>query len=270
MKFFEDPFLIAEAGLNHNGSLKKAFQLIDKAKKSGASAIKFQTYKTEKRAKNNSPIFQILKKCELNFYDFEKLKKYSDKKKIIFFSTPFDKESVNFLNDIKVKLFKVSSFDIINNELINEIYKTKKPIIFSTGMASLNTILSLHKKTNYKKIDHCFLHCVSSYPNKVENSYLKNITFLKKKLLCPVGLSDHTNGIKTSIYSYILGANIIEKHFMTSEKDKCVDAPVSITPKKFLEMKKTIEEYKEILGKSKFGIRKEERFAKQFIRKKIY
>ena len=88
MKFFEDPFLIAEAGINHNGSLKKAFQLIDKAKKSGASAIKFQTYKTEKRAKNNSPIFQILKKCELNFYDFEKLKKYSDKKKnYIFFNT---------------------------------------------------------------------------------------------------------------------------------------------------------------------------------------
>ena len=269
MKIFKDPFLIAEAGINHNGNIKRAFKLVDKAKKYGASAIKFQTYKTEKRTKKNSPIFNILKKCELSFHDFEKLKKYCDKKKIIFFSTPFDIESVHFLNEINVKLFKVASFDIGNYELIGEIFKTKKPIIFSTGMASLKSIITLHKKANKKKINHCFLHCVSSYPNKIENSYLNNLIYLNKRLSCPVGLSDHTDGIKTSIYSYILGAKIIEKHFKISAKDNCVDSPVSITPEKFLEMKNTIDEYKKILGKTKFGVKQEEKFAKQFIRKKI-
>ena len=111
-------FLVAEAGINHNGNLNKAFKLVDSAKSSGASAIKFQTYKTEKRVPSNSPIFNILKRCELDFQSFEKLKKYCDKKKIIFFSTPFDRESVDFLSNIKVKLFKISSFDTANYELI--------------------------------------------------------------------------------------------------------------------------------------------------------
>ena len=103
---FKNFFLIAEAGINHNGSLRKAFKLVDAAKKSGASAIKFQTYKTEKRVKKNNPVFNVLKRCELSFEQFKKLKKYCDRKKIIFFSTPFDIESVDFLDQINVKLFK--------------------------------------------------------------------------------------------------------------------------------------------------------------------
>ena len=131
-----NPFIIAEAGINHNGKIKEALRLVDAAKKANVSAIKFQTYKTEKRTKKNSPIFDILKKCELEYSEFKVIKDYCDEKKIIFFSTPFDIEAIDFLETIKVKLYKISSFDIQNYELIERVIKTKKPCIFSTGMSS--------------------------------------------------------------------------------------------------------------------------------------
>ena len=270
MRFkFNNFFLIAEAGINHNGSLKKAFKLVDSAKNSGATAIKFQTYITEKRVKKNNPVFNILKKCELSFKDFERLKKYCDRKKILFFSTPFDTESVNFLNNINVKLFKVSSFDISNFELIDSIVSTKKPMIVSTGMASLNEIKKINSYLNKKKIKHYLLHCVSSYPNKEENSYLKNIQYLKNNFNCEIGLSDHTNDIKTCLYSRLLGANIFEKHFKLSENDNCVDSAVSITPKKMRSLSEELRKIPKILGEIKFGIRENEKSAKIFKRNKI-
>ena len=244
--------------------MKRAFKLINAAKKSGASAVKFQTYITEKRVKKNSPIFNILKKCELSFENFKTIKKYCDKKKILFFSTPFDKESVIFLNKIGVKLFKIASFNISHYQLINEIIKTKKPTIISTGMASLKEIKAITKKFSNKKIKHSLLHCVSSYPNNEENSYLKNILYLKKNFNCKVGLSDHTNDIRTSIYSYLIGAEIIEKHFKLSEKDKCIDSTVSISPKKMVDLVNEIKKVKKILGTVKFGVREVERNIKQY------
>ncbi len=262
-------FLIAEVGINHNGKLNEAIKLIDAAKKSGADAVKFQTYVTEKRVNTNNPIFNILKRCELQLDDFYKLKKYCDKRNIIFFSTPFDVDSVNFLNRIDVKIFKVASFDISNYEIINEIIKTRKEVILSSGMASLKEIKNVHKKLKKNKISHALLHCISNYPNKDKSSYLKNIVFLKDILNCPVGYSDHTNGINTAFISHILGANIIEKHFKLGSSHKCVDAKVSITPKQFSELVRNINNYKKIMGKVKFGIRPEERSAKIFKRVKI-
>ena len=266
---FKDFFLIAEAGINHNGNLEKAFKLVDEAKKSGATAIKFQTYKTEKRVKRNNPAFDILKKCELSYDNFLKLKNYCDKKKIIFFSTPFDIEAVNFLTDIKVKLFKISSFDISNYELIKSISSKKIPTIISTGMASLKEIKKINNHFKLKNVDHHILHCVSKYPNIDEDSFLSNIIFLKKKFNCQVGLSDHTNDIKTSIYSYFLGARIFEKHFKLSKNDICVDSPVSITPQQMKNLYVELKKIPKILGKSKFGIRNIEIKAKIFKRSKI-
>tara|TARA_Y200000002_G_scaffold376401_1_gene380195 strand:+ start:16 stop:831 length:816 start_codon:yes stop_codon:yes gene_type:complete len=271
MSFFsQKKFLIAEAGINHNGNIKEALKLVDAAKKSKVDAIKFQTYITEKRTRKNSPIFSILKKCELNFKEFKIIKDYCDYKNIIFFSTPFDKESVWFLNSLKVKLFKIASFDISNYQLINEVAKTKKPIIVSTGMASVKEIKKIHNFLKFKKIETAFLHCVSSYPNKEESSYLSNIDFLKKEIKCEIGLSDHTNGIKIPIYAYLKGARIIEKHFKINLKHKCVDSPVSITSSQFVELINELNKIDKILGKPKFGIRKEERKTKQFKRKKIF
>ena len=261
-------FFIAEAGINHGGSLKKALKLVDAAKRAGASAIKFQTYKTEKRVAKNSPIFDILKKCELKFEDFGILKNYCKEKQIIFFSTPFDTEAVEYLNSINVLLFKVASFDIENYQLLNSIIKTKKPIIYSTGMAKLSSIKKLNKILHKKKIEQCILHCISSYPNKEETSYLNNITYLKKNFNCCIGLSDHSQNIKVPIYSFLMGARVIEKHFKLLDDKKCVDAVVSIDEKKYKDMISEINLAKKIQGKIKFGLKNEEKLAKIFIRKK--
>ena len=272
IKFFSNlnNFLIAEAGINHNGKVKTALKLVDVAKKSGASAIKFQTYITEKRIeKKHKKIFDILKKCELKFNDFKIINDYCKYKKIDFFSTPFDNESVNFLDSINVKLFKIASFDIGNYELINEILKTNKPTIVSTGMASLKEIDKIFSKFKKKKIDLALLHCISSYPNKDDSSYLSNINFLKNRFKCEIGISDHTNDIKIPIYGNLLGAKIIEKHLKIDKKHKCVDAPVSITGKQFHALKNEIENITKILSKASFGTRKEEKGSKIFKRNKI-
>lgn len=263
------PFLIAEAGINHNGSVNQAIKMINSAKKSGADAIKFQTYITNKRVKKNNPVYKILKKCELTHEDFEKIKIHCDKKKIIFFSTPFDIESINFLEKLKVKLYKVASFDVSNYQLLKRIISTKKPTIVSTGMASLNEIKKTYKMFKTNKVDLALLHCISSYPNKEEASYLSNIKYLKSKFDCTIGFSDHTNDINTSIYSFLLGAKIIEKHFVISKSMNCIDKPVSIDSFQFKEMKREIDRLIRILGKIKFGIRPEEKNTKIFKRKKI-
>ena len=123
-------YTIAEIGINHGGSLKKAIQLVKSAKKSAANSVKFQTYKTEKRVSKKSPIFDILKKCELNEKDFVTLKNYADEINIDFFSTPFDIESVDFLDEIGVDKYKISSFDVSNFQILRQIAK-KKTVIMS-------------------------------------------------------------------------------------------------------------------------------------------
>ncbi len=262
-----NPFLIAEIGINHGGSLSQAKKLIDKAKLAGADAVKFQTYKSERRVSKKSPIFNILKKCELSYDDFYKLKKYSDKKNIIFFSTPFDIDAVKFLKKIQVKFFKIASFDISNYKLIKEILKTKIPTIISTGMASLKEIETINRMYSLKKIPLHIMHCVSTYPNIEKNSFLNNINFLSKHLDKQIGLSDHTNNINTCRYAYFMGSRVFEKHFKLSNKHKCIDAPVSITPDQFQKLKQDLNHYQKVLGKVKFGVRKSEMGTKIFKRK---
>ena len=272
-KFFTNNknFLIAEAGINHDGNLKNALKLVDVASKNGADAIKFQTYITEKRIKKKySKIFDILKKCELSYKEFEIINNYCKKKKIIFFSTPFDKEAVDFLESLKVKIYKVASFDISNFELIDKIIKTKKPTIVSTGMAKLEEIRKVYLSFLKWDIELALLHCVSSYPNKDINSYLSNISFLKKKFNYHIGISDHTNDIKIPIYANLLGANIVEKHLKINERHKCVDSPVSITGLQFKELKDEISKVALMKKKISFGIRKEERGSTIFKRNKIF
>ncbi len=264
-------FIIAEAGINHNGNLKTALDLVDVAKNNGANAIKFQTYKTEKRInKKYKKIFNILKKCELTSIDFKEINDYCKKRKITFFSTPFDLEAVDLLENLKVPMYKVASFDISNYELINKIAKTKKKVIVSTGMAKTNEITNVYKYFSKRKIDLTLLHCISSYPTKEKDSYLSNIRYLKDKFNCKIGISDHTNDIKIPIYGSILGASVIEKHLKINRKHKCVDAPVSITGEQLKKLRNEIDNLKLILRKHKFGIKNSEKSAKIFKRKKIY
>jgi N,N'-diacetyllegionaminate synthase len=268
---YSKPFIIAEAGINHNGSVKTACKLVDVAKSNGADAIKFQTYKTQKRVGNiNKKVTEILKKCELSFRDFIKINNYCRSKKITFFSTPFDEESVDFLESINVPFYKIASVDISNYQLIKKILKTKKPTIASTGMASFKEIMKIDKMFRNSGNELAILHCVASYPNSEMSSYLSNIPFLLKKFKRTIGISDHTNEIKVPIYGTVLGAKIIEKHIKISNTHHCVDSPVSITGQQLKLLRNEVDRISTILNKPSFGIRPEEKSAKPFKRKKIY
>ena len=237
-------FIIAEIGINHGGDIAIAKQLIDSAARTGADAIKFQTYITEKRTPKGSPIFDILKKCELPFSAFKELKDYSAKKNILFFSTPFDEESVDYLESINCPIYKVASFDVVNMPFLEKIAKTKKPVILSVGMSS---VLEIEKAVNIlKKYTNkiALLHCISAYPTKDDEANLAAIHTLRehfKNIL--IGQSDHTNDILVPTYAVAAGAQILEKHYKISSDMDCIDGPVSITEE---QMKKLVIETRHI------------------------
>ena len=222
-------YVIAEIGINHGGSIEAAKRLISSAAKSGVDAVKFQTYITEKRVLNDSPIFNILKQCELPFEAFKYLKDYTNQYEIEFFSTPFDEESVDYLISIGCDLYKVASFDIVNHKLLSKIASTKKSVIMSTGMSNLSEIEQAYDILKSKTDNIAILHCISAYPTKEDDANLAAIYRLKEKFDCIVGQSDHTNNIVVPLYAIAAGAQIIEKHYKIDQNMDCVDAPVSIT-----------------------------------------
>lgn len=249
-------YIIAEIGINHGGDISVAKQLIDSAARAGADAVKFQTYITEKRVSKDSPIFDILKKCELPFEAFKELKVYSKKQNIEFFSTPFDIESVDYLESINVGLYKIASFDIGNMDLLIKVAKTNKPIIMSVGMSSSDEITKAYnciKKYNGRI---ALLHCVSAYPTNERDSNISAIFSLNESFKdCIIGQSDHTNDIDVPIYSVCSGAQILEKHFKLNESMECVDAPVSITELQLKNLVMQTRRIEKIMGSSKLQIR---------------
>lgn len=258
------PFFIAEAGVNHEGSIKDAKRLIDAAKSGGADAIKFQTYKANKIASKNSPYYWDLKeeKTKSQFELFSKfdtfdekhykiLYSYCKKKKIEFMSTPFDIDAVNFLNPF-LNVFKISSSDITNFPLIDEIRKKRKPIILSTGASNLTEIreaLKLITKSVKKVV---LMHCILNYPTKDENANLNMITSLKKEFPeCIIGYSDHTlpsKDMQNLLTSYLLGGKVIEKHFTLSKTKKGNDHYHSFDKKDLVIFNKKINSLIKTLG----------------------
>ncbi|MBC69475.1 N-acetylneuraminate synthase family protein [Acinetobacter sp.] len=260
-------YCIAEIGINHNGSLSQAIELVKAAKRAGADAAKFQTYVTEKRApKNNQEIFDILKKNELSHKDFLTLKECADDVGIEFFSTAFDEESIDILEDIGVETYKLASFDVSNTALLKAVSKTQKSIIFSTGMATLDEIQNAYNILDIPNDKLGILHCVSSYPLAVESCQLSNIYSLSERYDCRVGYSDHTKTIDIPLYAVCAGAKIIEKHFYLHDQHECIDEPVSITEEDFLQMITKIRLLEKIISKPEFGIKDAEKAAVQFKR----
>jgi len=243
-------FIIAEAGINHNGSKDLALKMVDEVKAAGADAIKFQTYVTEKRAPADSPVFKILKKCELSTDDQREIKEYANKQGLMFFSTPFDEESVNFLKSIGVPLIKVASFDIVNKKLLAEVAKTGIPVIFSRGMANKNEIDEAIKILSANNVDFAILHCVSAYPAPIESVNLRIINSLKKAYDCVIGYSDHTLDIDASLYAVAMGAKIIEKHFTLDRKMEGPDHVMSVDPESLKKMCEKIRQLETMLGES--------------------
>ena len=260
-------YIIAEIGINHRGDINIAKQLIDSAVRSGVDAVKFQTYITEQRApKGNDEVFKILKDLELPFEAFKELKEYTKQYGVDFFSTPFDKESVDYLESIGMDLYKIASFDIVNHQLLREVAKTGKPVIMSVGMSNLDEIEDAYNILKEGTNNIAILHCISSYPTIEKDSNLSNIFKIQEKYDCIIGQSDHTNDIKVPIYAAAAGAQILEKHFKIDDDFECVDAPVSITE---IQMKKMVEEVRDlekIFGNEDFGLREAEKGAGIFRR----
>jgi len=272
------PFFVAEAGINYDGNFKKCFELIDAAKDAGADAIKFQTHlakyemidtKITLAHSKKETVFDLMKKCEMTLDQHIQLKKYCDKKKIIFLSTPFDEESANFLNSINVKAFKISSGDFDNLILLEKIKKFKKPIILSTGMSGDKEIkIILNQFKDYKnKLS--ILHCISDYPTPLKDIQINQITKLRKFNDC-VGFSDHTQGFIASALAISLGARIIEKHITLDNQMDGPDHSSSLNKNQFKEFIKTIIDVKKVFSNDKRYLTKSEVANKQLVRKSLF
>jgi len=279
----EPVFVVAEAGVNHNGSISLGKKLVDAAKKAEADAVKFQTFKTEKvvtkyakkadyqkLAGPDESQYEMLKKLELKHEEFAELSNYAKKKDIIFLSSAFDKESVDLLDNLGVPAFKVASGEIVNFPLLRHIARKKKPIILSTGMSAIEEIgdaLEVIGKEGAKEI--ILLHCVTSYPARIEDANLKTIQTLRKRFKLPVGFSDHTLGITVPVAAAALGAVLIEKHFTLDKKLPGPDHKASLEPDELKEMIAAIKDAKKALGTGIRRLTKEEKKIKNLVRRSV-
>ncbi|EDM23164.1 N-acetylneuraminate synthase [Caminibacter mediatlanticus] len=263
-------FIIAEAGVNHNGSIELAKKLIDVASEAGADAIKFQTFKAKnlvskiaKKAKyqventgSDESQYEMLKKLELGFDEFKELKTYCDKKGIMFLSTPFDDESIEFLDNLGLKIFKIPSGEITNLPYLRKIGKLRKKVILSTGMADLGEIedaLDVLISVGIKKKNITVLHANTEYPTPIEDVNLKAMKTIECAFGVDVGYSDHTLGIEVPIAAVAMGAKVIEKHFTLSRDLEGPDHKASLEPDELKEMIKSIRNIEKALGN---GIKK--------------
>lgn len=257
--------IIAEAGVNHNGSLHIAKNLIKAAKFAGADYVKFQSYLTEelctqyakkssyqyKTTSSKETMFEMLKKYELKIDDFKKLKKFAKKTNIKIISTAFDFFSAKELNNIGIPIFKTASSDITNLPLLKYISSFKKPMIISTGRAYLKEVdeaINTVKKNGNKNIS--ILHCVSNYPTNFKDLNLNVIKELKNRFKCSVGFSDHTDGIHAPLAAICCGATIIEKHLTLNKKMRGPDHSSSLEPDQFKQMILNIRDVEKSFGHS--------------------
>ena len=255
--YSKPPLIIAEISSNHNGSKKKFLELINAAYDNKADLVKIQTYEPEDITFDNNNrkflikkgiwkgenLWDLYQKAHTPFSWHVDAFKLAKKRKKILFSTPFSIRALNFLKKFNPQLYKVSSFEITDLNLIKEIAKTKKPIILSTGASKVSEISSAIKiiKKFHNKI--ILLHCVSSYPTQIEDANIRRINFLKKKFKkCLIGLSDHTPSISSSLSATAIGVVAIEKHIKLNENSKSEDSDFSLSVKNLGELKKISKE----------------------------
>ncbi|MHC1779090.1 MAG: N-acetylneuraminate synthase [Bacteroidales bacterium] len=262
----ERVLIIAEAGVNHNGSIDNAIKLIDIAAESGANYVKFQTYKAELSISKNAQKaeyqiinsiykdesqLEMVKKLELPFEQYFKLIKHCERKKIKFFSTAFDLDSIDFLASLKLGIWKIPSGEITNYPYLKKIALQHEPIILSTGMCDMTDIskaLAVLFEFGMNKDQISILHCNTEYPTPMEDVNLNAMKTLKKKFGVKVGYSDHTKGIEVPIAAVALGASIIEKHFTLDRNMDGPDHKASLEPDELKAMVKAIRNIELALG----------------------
>ncbi|MCC6369595.1 MAG: N-acetylneuraminate synthase [Bacteroidia bacterium] len=258
-------FIIAEAGVNHNGSMQLAKQLIDAAVEAKVDAVKFQTfiaenviskyaekaeYQKETTGGNESQL-DMVKKLQLSFDDFKELKKYCESKHIAFLSTPFDLPSVDFLKTLNMGLWKIPSGEITNMPYLKKIGAYNEEVIFSTGMSTLGDIenairILTDAGTQMKNIT--VLHCNTEYPTPMADVNLKAMQTIKDAFGINVGYSDHTLGVEIPVAAVALGARVIEKHFTLDKTLPGPDHKASLNPSELIEMVKAIRNIEQALG----------------------
>ena len=277
-------FIIAEAGVNHNGNIKLAKKLVEAAKSAGADAVKFQTFKAENLVtktaqkadyqKHASTVeesqFAMLKKLELSFENFKELKQYCSEKQILFLSTPFDFDSIDFLESIGIPLYKIPSGELTNLPYLVKIANTGKPVIISTGMSDLSEVgLALEVLKDHGAGTITLLHCNTQYPTPFEDANLQAMLTLKERFGFAVGYSDHTLGIEVALAAAALGAKVIEKHFTLDKGMKGPDHKASLDPKELKVMVRSIRNIEVALGDGVKRVSKSENPNKEIARKSI-
>jgi len=278
---FRPPYFIAEISANHCGKISIAKKLIKCAKLNGADAVKLQTFTADTMTlKSNKKYFKVNKGLWKGYtlwdlYDeahtplswHKSLFDYAKKIGITIFSTPFDETAVIFLEKLNCPMYKIASFEMTDLPLIKKIASTKKPIIISTGMASLKEIdLTYKTAKKYGANDITLLYCVSNYPAKNSDFNINNIKILKKKYNCRVGLSDHSLDQNVAITSIGAGAEIIEKHIALEKQKKGLDIKFSLKGKEIRKFKNAINSAYELLGKKIFFRNKSEKKSTIFRR----
>jgi pseudaminic acid synthase len=263
-------FIVAEMSGNHNQDIRRAYKIIDAAAAAGVDAVKLQTYTPDtmtidcdkkcfqvqvNRAWKGRTLYQLYGWAHTPWEWQSKLKDYGEKKGVLVFSTPFDETAVDFLEEMKVKLYKVASFEVGDLELLKKIGQTKKPVILSRGMASfeeIKTAVKTLKQAGAPQI--AILHCVSSYPALPEQMNIATIPDIAKKFKVISGLSDHTLGLAVSLASVGLGACIIEKHFTLKRADGGPDAAFSLEPQEMKQLVAGVREAEKAIGRPTYKI----------------
>jgi pseudaminic acid synthase len=263
------PFVIAEMSGNHNQSLDRALEIVDAAAEAGAHAIKLQTYTADTMTIDvdtgeffiddpdslwhGETLYKLYQKAYTPWEWHAPLFERARRNGLIPFSTPFDETAVDFLQELDVACFKIASFENIDIPLLRKVAATGKPVIVSTGMATIAELDEMVRTIRGEGSDVVLLKCTSTYPATPESTNLRTIPHLRELFDCHVGLSDHTHGIGVSIASVALGARVIEKHFTLNRSDGGVDAAFSIEP---AELKALVEESSRAelaLGMVKYG-----------------
>jgi len=261
-------FIIAEAGVNHNGSIELAKKLVDVAVEAGVDAVKFQTFKTENLVSknvqkaqyqkenigdNDNSQFNMLKKLELDIGTHQELIDYCNSKNIMFLSTPFDLDSIELLNDLGLEIFKIPSGEITNLPYLRNIGKLGKKVILSTGMARLGEIedaLDVLIEAGTKKENITILHANTMYPTPMEDVNLNAMVTIGNSFDVAFGYSDHTLGIEVDIAAVAMGASCIEKHFTLDKSMEGPDHKASLEPEELIAMVKAIRNIELALGSS--------------------
>ncbi len=255
-------FIIAEAGVNHNGCFDLACKLVDAAKEAGVDCVKFQTFKSknlvsrhaqkaeyQKETTGEGSQADMLKKLELSYDDFLNLKKYCDKVGICFLSTPFDLDSIDFLNSIEMPFWKIPSGEVTNYPYLVALAKTGKPVVMSTGMCDMKEIeeaIIVLRENGAKDIK--LLHCNTEYPTPFEDVNLRAMKTMKEAFDLEVGYSDHTLGIEVPIAAVAMGATVIEKHFTLDSNMEGPDHKASLEPDELKAMVDSIRHIEKALG----------------------